>query len=68
MYFQVCSNSTYPQHSGERYRTSYPLVFTLFLDYFCVLIVKIRYELCKICGVEKLLNNMFGHNIEQLLS
>ena len=27
MYFQVCSNSTYPQHSGERYRTSGPLVF-----------------------------------------
>ena len=22
MYFQVCSNSAYPQHSGERYRTS----------------------------------------------
>ena len=27
MYFQVCSNSTYPQHSGERYRTNGPLVF-----------------------------------------
>ena len=26
MYFQVCSNSTYPQHSGERYRTNGPLV------------------------------------------
>ena len=26
MYFQVCSNSTYPQHSGERYRTNSPLV------------------------------------------
>ena len=22
MYFQICSNSTYPQHSGERYRTN----------------------------------------------
>ena len=22
VYFQVCSNSAYPQHSGERYRTS----------------------------------------------
>ena len=26
MYFQVCSNSAYPMHSGERYRTSGPLV------------------------------------------
>ena len=26
MYFQVCSNSTYLQHSGERYRTNGPLV------------------------------------------
>ena len=22
LYFQVCSNSAYPQHSGERYRTN----------------------------------------------
>ena len=27
MYFQVCSNSAYPQHSGERYRANGPLVF-----------------------------------------
>ena len=27
MYFQVCSYSTYPQHSGERYRTNGPLVY-----------------------------------------
>ena len=27
MYFQVCSNSTYPQHSGEWYRTSGPMVW-----------------------------------------
>ena len=26
MYFQVCSNSAYPQNSGERYRTIGPLV------------------------------------------
>ena len=26
MYFQVCSNSTYPRHSGERYGTNSPLV------------------------------------------
>ena len=26
MYFQVCSNSTHTQHSGERYRTNGPLV------------------------------------------
>ena len=29
MSFQVCSNSTYPQHSGERYRISCPLVLVL---------------------------------------
>ena len=29
MYFQVCSNSIYPQHSGERYRTNGPLVHNL---------------------------------------
>ena len=27
MYFQVCYNSTYPQHPDERYRTSGPLVY-----------------------------------------
>ena len=26
MYFQVCSNSAYPQHSGEQYRTNNSLV------------------------------------------
>ena len=26
MYFKVCSNSAYPQHSGERCRTNGPLV------------------------------------------
>ena len=36
MYFQVCSDSAYPQHSGERYRTNGPLV-KLFL---CVLYVR----------------------------
>ena len=30
LYFQVCSNSAYPQHSGERYRTNGPLVFMLY--------------------------------------
>ena len=29
MYFQVWSNWAYPQHSGERYRTSGPLVFVV---------------------------------------
>ena len=32
MYFQVCSNSTYPQHSGERYRTNGPLVMRVSLE------------------------------------
>ena len=27
MYFQVCSNSVYPQHAGERHRTNVPLVY-----------------------------------------
>ena len=26
LYFQICSNSAYPQHSGERYSTNGPLV------------------------------------------
>ena len=30
MYFQVCSNSTYPQYSGERYKASGPLFFLAF--------------------------------------
>ena len=29
MYFQACSNSEYPQHSGERFRTNGPLVNAL---------------------------------------
>ena len=29
-YFQVCSNSAYPQHSGERYSTSGPLVYNYY--------------------------------------
>ena len=29
MYFQVCSNSAYSQHSGERCRTNGPLVLNL---------------------------------------
>ena len=28
MYFQVYSYSTYPEHSGERYRTNGPLIIT----------------------------------------
>ena len=31
MYFQVCSNSAYPQHSGERYRANGPLVYLTFV-------------------------------------
>ena len=27
IYFQACSYSAYPMHSGERYRTNGPLVF-----------------------------------------
>ena len=33
MYFQVCSNSSYPQHSDERYRTIGPLVIYLVSRY-----------------------------------
>ena len=29
MYFQLCFNSAYPQHAGERYRTIGPLFFLL---------------------------------------
>ena len=34
MYFQVCSNSAYPQYSGERYRTNGPLVQSSFFFFF----------------------------------
>ena len=34
MYFQVCSNSAYPQHSSERYRTNGPLVSFSFYSIF----------------------------------
>ena len=27
IYFQACSNSAYPMHSGERYRSNGPLAF-----------------------------------------
>ena len=43
-------------------------IYTLFLDHFCVLIVMIPCSLCSIHGIEKLLNNVFGHNVEQPLS
>ena len=33
MYFQVCSNSGYPQHSGERYKTNVFLVFCLLWNF-----------------------------------
>ena len=29
--FQVCSNSAYPQHSGEQYRTNGPLVVDVYI-------------------------------------
>ena len=29
LHFQVCSNSAYHKHSGERYRTNGPLTFSL---------------------------------------
>ena len=32
LYFQVCSNSAYPQHSGEQYRTNGPLVHNLIMN------------------------------------
>ena len=40
-------------------------IYILFLGHFCLLIAMIRCYLCKIRGVEKLLNNVFGHNVEQ---
>ena len=41
MYFQVCSNSAYPQHSGERYRPNVPLVVDNMKED-CVLLGKLR--------------------------
>ena len=36
-----------------------------FLNHFCVLIVKFRCKMCKKRGIEKLLTNLFGHNVKQ---
>ena len=47
MYFQVCSNSTYPQHSGERYRTNGPLVYVcLPMRQSCECIYTARRKVC----------------------
>ena len=53
----------HPMNVKETKFNSY--IYTLFLDHFCVLIVMIRCKLYKIHGVEKLLNNVFGHNVER---
>ena len=56
MYFQVCSNSAYPQHSGERYRTNGPLVVDNMKED-CVLLGKLRklqrvvHVLCALCAL-----------------
>ena len=34
LYFQVCSNSAYPQHIGERYRTNGHLVYHFLCAFF----------------------------------
>ena len=46
-------------------KKKFSYIYTLSLDHFCLLIVKIRFYLCKTRGVEKLLNNEFGHKVEQ---
>ena len=58
MYFQVCSNSTYPQHSDERYRTNGPLVVdNMKEDGDGVLLGKLRklqkvvHVLCALCAL-----------------
>ena len=40
-------------------------IYTLFSDHFCVFFVTVRYKLCSIRGAEKLLTNLFGHNVKQ---
>ena len=56
MYFQVCSNLAYPQHSGKRYRSFGPLVVdNMKEDY--VLLGKLRklqrvvHVLCALCAL-----------------
>ena len=34
------------------------------MDDFCVFIVKVQWNLCKLRGAEKLLTNLFGHNVK----
>ena len=61
MYFQGCSNSAYPMHSGERYRTIvllFLLKFTLFLSWtldipwlYLEAIKRIQFFWCWILGI-----------------
>ena len=59
MYFQVCSNSAYPQHSGERYRTNGPLA----PPYCCVSVLP--YFIC--AGIPNLLKSFTFIYTVQLL-
>ena len=42
-------------------------MFTLFLDCFSVLFVKIRFKLCEIRGTKRLFIDTFGHDVQQPL-
>ena len=44
----------------ERQKSKHFHFYTLCLDHFCVLIVKVRCKLCKIHGEEKLLSYLFS--------
>ena len=75
MYFQVCSNSTYPQHSGEQYRTSGPMVFIYkifelyllrVLQKYCPHVVQKAMER-RTCVISDVFDRCRGHVINRIL-
>ena len=55
--FSECQNSNFNFY-----------IYTLFFYHFCVFIVMIQWNLCKLGGTEMLLTYDFGHNVKQLSS
>ena len=62
MYFQVCSNSAYPQHSGERYRIIGPLVIFVFFKEACQSMVQKWY----IVNLQQLMFMILRQNCTQI--
>ena len=49
----------------EKYNFNYYYIYTLFLNWYSSILVKIQRELSEICGAEMLFIDMFGHDVQQ---